>query len=102
MATIVCRAEVSSIEGQYTNQEVTLNITACVTILTQRVHIYCHYGIRSQKTIPTMVFGANSIIVVEVYMDPLGKEALARKDFLSRTLGPGICLLAETLKGAVC
>ena len=26
--------------------------------LSQRVHIYYHYGIRSQKTIPIMVFGA--------------------------------------------
>ena len=41
--------------------------------ITQRVHIYYHYGIRSQKTIPIMVLGAqfrpNSIIVV--YMDLL-------------------------------
>ena len=51
---------------------------------------------------PLWFGGPNSIIVVEVYMDPLGKEALARKDFLSRTWGPGICLLAKTLKGAVC
>ena len=25
--------------------------------VSQRVHIYYHYGIRSPKTIPTMVFG---------------------------------------------
>ena len=39
--------------------------------LAQKVHIHYNYGIRSQKTIPTMVLGfSNSII--GVYMDPLG------------------------------
>ena len=38
--------------------------------VSQRVHIYYHYGTRSQKTITTVVWGDNSIM--GVYKDPLG------------------------------
>ena len=44
---------------------------AVAALVTKRVHIHDHYGIRPQKTILKRFWGPTSIIVV--YIDPLGK-----------------------------
>ena len=40
--------------------------------ITQRVHVYYQYGIKSQKTIPSMVLGSKPNSIMVVYMHPLG------------------------------